>query len=373
MPTINTNIAAILSLKNLTGVIESVVNGVPTSHLPPEFFSVKRDFYADYATFDQIQSTRQTAPGMEYGAIPKSVVQQGVQEVTVKLPSFGITQNYTANTLLSLRQIGSIERDNKGEKEIIRQTKLIAQRMQNTRATLVNSILASGAIYMDNKYNLQAFSGGSWRTISMNIPAGNQGGLNVEGTGNIISANWNIPTTDIISQVRALQSAALRLTGMPLKTVLYGRNIPGYLQSNNNLNARLTTIQQKVEISGSLQNGEIPDGFLGLNWRSVDQAFFQDASGVNRTFFGGDYLGFLPEINDNNYMYAEGQNVIPSELGMVGEDAEALIASLKLVTGMASWAQVTTKPVGIEQTFLDTGCPFFTVPSSVFLANANPN
>jgi hypothetical protein len=158
----------------------------------------------------------------------------------------------------------------------------------------VYSTLAYGSLYFDAAGHLkttsQSGSGGS--DVSFGIPAGNLNQLNVDGSGNLISASWATGSTDIVGQITRLKVAARKLTGYPLKHVFYGSNILGYLLGNE---AIADMLSSDSDLAGAISRREIPDGFLGLTWHPAYEAFYVDEAGAVQGFFAADACVFTPE------------------------------------------------------------------------------
>lgn len=179
---------------------------------------------------------------------------------------------------------------------------------QNTRGAIVSSALALGKIYSDGDGNILPTSTGAKLTVDYGIPTGNQ--ITKDGSGSTYNiGNWSTASTDIGSAAKALRLYNLKANGYPLRTVLYGSDIPGYIRAN-------TTMQQFLKLNPlandalSMRN-EIPNGFLKFNWVSVDEAYFLDSTGTAQTWFPSNFLGFMPDVTPDWYEFVEGGTAIP--------------------------------------------------------------
>ena len=368
------NIATLLSPKLLTEVIRTVKGGVPTDMLPAEFFTNTMPVTKDYATFRRVQDQRTTTQLGAYNSASKQLDLVGVQEITVKCLSTYVNTRFNPELYMALQALDSADdATDRGRSLIGEQLDQAAMRINNTVAASVHLALANGTVYWDAKGNLLPSSSGAFSSYDTAIPAGNKGGLNALGTGNIISTNWSDPTADLMGQIAALKRASRILTGRPVKTVLYGKNIAGYLAKNNELNNRIVTLSQKAEVSGSFEAGEVPQGLLGMAWKPVYDAFWTDASGTNQLVYNDDAIIFLPDMEKDVYSMAQGENVVPTKFNYGGPTADAALASLRYERGLFSYAEITSDPVGIKSVSGQTWLPCFKVPSAFFLGNANPN
>ena len=213
-------------------------------------------------------------------------------------------------------------------------------------------------------------SSGAAVTVDYSVPSGNKGQLDVFGSGAIIGASWATASTKIITHIRNIKKASIKKTGYQLAHCFYGENIAGYLSSNTEAKeylARNPAMNQQI-----LSTGEIPDGFMGLIWHPVDDAFFEDKNGTLQGQIGADDIVFVPEPSQDWYELVQGSFVIPTNLGSVTPDATAAVGSLTEVFGMYGYAKITDDPAGIKQFAGDTFLPTIKVPGAVFIADTTP-
>jgi hypothetical protein len=235
----------------------------------------------------------------------------------------------------------------------------------NLRVAAVLAALIQGVIYFDADGNLLASATGAKLTVDMQIPAGHKTQLNVFGTGNIISASWATAATDIIVQIKNLKKAARKETGYPLAHAFYGENVLDYFLTNTKLKE---LINRNASYQTAFSKGEIADGFLGLKWWPIEQAFFKDQDGSYQDLAAATQIVFTPEPDNSWWELMEGSYVIPTSLGNLASDMNSALSNLTEVTGMFSYAKVLDDPATIKQLAGDTFLPVVKVPKAVYNA-----
>ena len=358
----------ILGGKNLTGVVQGVKGGIPNV-LPAEFFNLTRPVEGDQATYRKVNGTRKTARLAMYGAPSRIREHVGITEVPVKLIHSVESQGHNPIVLQNLTNLGDEGKQAMGRGEIARQTGEFARLFTNLRVAAVTQMLALGLNHFDGDGNLLPSASGAVFSVDFQVPAGNKDGLDVFGAGNLISASWATAGTDIIGDVKAIKTAALKLTGYPLVHAFYGENVLEHLASN-------TAIAALTASNNPMQNAfaahEVPENLLGLQWHPADTAFYEDQDGVIKDIWGADTVVFTPAIDRTWYEMFEGSYVIPTDIGDITGDAVAALSNVTTVNGMFSYAQVTSDPVGIKHVAGDTFLPCLKVPGAIFIGDTTP-
>jgi len=359
-------IEALLHVDNFLRTIEKVKAGVPSDILPPRMFKPTDKTLGNAGFYFKVEGTRQTAQQVAYGAPSKSMVGKGVSKQPVTLlHSF---ENFTHDPiLLNLLKSLNDGTQQRGVELVGRKIAEFTQRFVNLRRAAWYSALALGKIYFDVNGDMLPSSAGAVLTVDFSVPAGNQNQLDWDGNGAIIGASWATASTDIIGDLRELKLASIALTGYKLKYAYYGSNLPGYFATNTTLKEYLARNQSA---NAALLKGEIPDGLMGLTWIDAQHAFFEDAGGTNRFFWGGNTVVFTPDPADIGWWgMIEGSYLVPSDVGQLYGDALAAINALREVFGTFGYAKIGHDPVGITQYGGDTFLPVIAVPNSVFIAD----
>ncbi|MBI5724606.1 MAG: major capsid protein [Planctomycetes bacterium] len=365
MPTLQ----QILGAKNLTGVIQSVVPGLSADFLPPGFSAPTRRVEGDNCTFLRIAGTRRLARQAAYGSPSRMRDQQGISEIPVKLMHTVESQTFNPAVLTNLTNMADEQRQQLGTAEIARQTAEFKQLFTNLRVASVLSVLSKGAIWFDGNGEMLPSSTGAVVSIDFGVPAGNRDQLDVFATGTgIVSASWGSSTTNIPAQIKRIKAAGKKLTGYTLRHAFYGSDILGHLLANSFVTA---LVSSRADFAQAFNMGEIPNGFMGLNWHPADEAFFVDGNDAFQDFWPADQVVLTPEPSGDWYEVIEGSYPIPTNIN-VSADASEAAANVRLTTGMFSYAYLINDPVTIKQVAGDTFLPCLKVPSAMFIADVVP-
>ena len=353
----------ILGHVSLTGLVEDVKTGVPDV-FPKALFTTKVDVLKDQGRYTRYSGTRKTSKRVEYGG-------GSIRRELSPIGSFDVKLNHVFEHIVlnaidyqSLRNYTDYNVQRMGIEEVKRQAFQFRQLIDNTRISMVASMLAKGAIYWDSEGNLLPSSSGAAVTESFQITAANQNQL-----GGIIAASWSLPATDIPAQLRALKKRARQLTGYPLKYAFYGENVPSHLTANTAVQAYLS--RNPVTHQKFLDTAELPDLF-GFVWIPVYESFFEDSAGTNQAWFGVDQVTFAPEIDSSVYEWMEGTYPVPTTLQPL-PTLEAGMAGVQLKNGIFAYAVPVYDPAVSVKLFAgDTSLPVWKVPDALFLCDTTP-
>jgi len=231
------------------------------------------------------------------------------------------------------------------------------------------SALFKGYLYFDGEGNLLNSATGAVVTIDYQVPAGNQDQCDMLGDGSIIDAKWSAVGTDIHTHIQAILKAALKLTGLPLTTAYYGTNILDYLLKNTILSE---LIVRNVGTQQAFINGQIPDGFLGIQkWVPAQNAYYVDADNSYQDLMDDDDVVFTPTVSPIWYEFIEGSYPVPTNIGAVAADAVGAMSNILQKYGMFSYATVLNDPVTVKQNAGDTFLPVVKNPNAIVKASVH--
>ena len=361
------SIEQILASRNLIGLIQGVVSGVPDNLVPPAFFTTLRTVEGNRASYNKVNGTRQTARLVQYGSASQKRELKGIAEKAVTLLHTFEHENHPAAVYTNLINEDNEQKQKLGMMTISRQIRMFGDLFKNLRISSIYSALALGGIHFDAAGNLLPSSSGAVISVDYGIPAGNKEQLDVFGAGDIISAKWSAASTDILGQIKAIKDASIRLTGYPLKYAFYGKNVPGYLLGNTAFRDLVSASPRMAEAAAS---SDVPEPLAGLSWRSVSEAFYVDNGGTSRGWFDDDTVVFTPEPSIEWYEFLEGTFAVPTNSNL-SADAATAMRSMQEVPGPFSYAEVTMDPPGVKHYAGDTFLPVIKVPSAVFIAEVN--
>ena len=372
----------VLGAKNLCGLIQAIKPGLAADILPAELLAPGRTVEGNYGTYRKVVGERRTARVAMYGSASQVRELKGVSEIPVTLMHTIESSNFPPAMLQNLTKIDAEDKQKNAVEEIARQTADFHDLFENLRVAAVTCLLAFGKLWFDAAGNLllpQVAPNGTLTAptgymyaVDMTIPSANQGQLNING--NIISATWATTSNDIITQIKNLKVAARKQTGYRLKNVFYGVNVLQYLNNNTGIQAYM---RHNTGYQEAFKQLEIPDGFLGLNWHPMEEAFYstpnvpQTSQNLDNSaavsIWPGDLCVFTPEISPEWYELIQGTYPVRTSV-QEDDSAEDLAKSISNVAGMFAYAYVTKDPMGIKEVAGDTFLPLIKVPAAVFQA-----
>lgn len=361
----------IIGYESLTRVITSPDGGVPTDLLPPGFMTLTTPNPGNTAVWNVLASSRKNAGTDNYGSASKRIDKETAGQRSATMLHTFKHISHPAATLMKLKAFDSPERQIKGQQEVDRQTAEFRRKLNNQRMSAIYSVLRHGIIYRDADGNILPSSSGETAglRVDMGVPSGNKNQLDVFGSGAIIGASWATSTTKIHTQIANIKKASRKKTGRKIVHAFYGEDILDYLLKNDNIKQLLNS---NSALATAFAGNEIPNGFLGLQWHPVSEAFFEDSSGTNQDWFAGDIIVFTPEPDPSWWTMNEGSYMVPTSVGNVSADGTAALGDLAEVTGMFSYAKVNDDPPGIKHFMGDTFLPTLLDPGAIFIADVIP-
>jgi len=356
------NIEQFLAWPYLTGIIEAVKTGVPDV-LPPGFLTGTMKVEGDSGRYTEYSGTRTVSKRTEYGSPSVNRALSAISERDVKL--YHSKENIVLNPLLyqRMRRYSEPAQQKMGQEEVERQLKQFRAVFDNTRLSMVYSMLATGQISWDSDRDLLPSSSGAQVTVDFGVSANHQNQLN-----GIIGASWATNSTDIIGDIIAIRKQSVQDTGYQIECAFYGQNVSEYIASNDVAQAfmaRNSSFNDRF-----LNSGLIPDGFGGIKkWFPVFDAFYVDGDGTTREWFGGDTVVFTPDPSAGWYEMLEGSYLVPKSFGP--STAQAPFANVDQVYGMFSYATLENDPLTAKIIYGDTCLPVQKVDCN-FIADVTP-
>lgn len=356
------SLAQVLGYVTLTGSIQATTRGLPNPFPAGYMRGDKgKKVVGNKGKYTRYTGQRKTARLNKYGSPAKRQTLMPVGEVDVKL--FHVFEELSIDPLVmkQLRSKDSYEQD-RGMEEVGRQLAEYAALFSNLEIAMLAQLLKNGVHYWDAEGNLLPSSSGAVETFSYQMSANNQNQLN-----GLITASWALNNTDIPLQLRNLKKRSARLTGMPVRKVLYGENIPTYLAQNDFVHEFL--IRNPTQNADFLQSGEIGSLF-GLEWIPVYEAFYEDADGTNRDLWDADMCVFTPEPDTSWLEWLEGSYELPKSIDIV--PSETVMGNFETTYGKFAYAKCGHNPPTATVYTGDTALPVLKVPDAIFQADVTP-
>ena len=352
----------ILGYEAMLGLVEAVKAGVPDV-IPPSFMAPRRSFPNERGKYVKVNGTRETAQLVQYASPSVRRGLDGVSTVAVTIPTFYEHILHEPEALANITNYDNPNQQRLGEQEINRQTGLFFQRFQNVRLSMFYSALSLGHIYFDSEGNLLASSSNAVTDIDFGVSSDHKDQL-----GGIIGDSWATASTDIIGDMEAIKIQAVEDTGYQLAHAFYGTNILKYFLTNTLLKE---LINRNPGYQQAAAAGEIPQGFLGLQWHPAYTAMYKDADGTYQKWFGADTIVFTPEPSADWFEWLEGGYSVPTSINVSANIAEAL-SQVQQVTGFFTWCELSSDPLTIKQYGRDMALPVLKVPDAIFIADVTP-
>lgn len=358
------NMNTLIGTPKLMATINSPAMGLKKA-FDEKFFSLREN--ADSQTFkwEQVPITQTTAAAVSYGSPARPAPKTDMNERDGRCIHLFESLTHSGQTLVDLQSDVQETRD-RAAGDFTRQAVNFGLRFDNTEIASVASVLSQGVIYQGSNGHIQLTSSGAARTISLGRPA-----ANMNQCGGLITASWATAGTDILGNILSIL-AAMSNAGRPCKKIMYGTNIPGYMRGNTAISGMSS---KSSWLADQLAQSRLPVGFGDpanqVVWEPIWNSFFKDASGTTRTFFDGDAVLFLPEVDKTWYTMVDGAAIVPTKVGLAGNPAEAA-ASLKKVRGKFSYARINDNPVSVDQFFGHSFLPVLLDPAAFYTADVIP-
>lgn len=277
-----------------------------------------------------------------------------------------------AEELHNLAKIGDpTQRDEAGKDMIRRQTASLAEYAGNWRTALTVGMLRD-SLYMvidgDDWYVSYSNVANSIR-YNFQMPAGNKTRLNMLGGGNLITATWLTPTTDIPANWATIQAAMAQLNGGLLTDAFCGRVMMNYIMSNDNCRefhgTSAAPFKEWMYEEGTGDDGKpltemraTVNAFPGVTFHITDNGLDLGAPGETPTFtkhIPDDSIAFTCSPTDPDiYSMYEGSEPIAEYDG--GPETVRV--------GFSAWSTKTANPTNTNIFVLDNCLPVNHVPNS---------
>ncbi len=360
----------ILGYVPLTKAIETVKAGVPKL-LPDVFYARKPEFrlLGDKTRRIETQGTRKNARLVPYGAPSRQVTALPLDGRDIRLMHTEETISFSWELFMQIREFESYTVMMKLAEEARRQISNIATRQVNLLTSTAHAMLANANLWFDSNGEMLSSSSGADLTIDYGVPANNQNQLN-----GIIDASWALATTNIPLHLKKIRQKARFTTGYPLKYALYGQNVMSYMLRNDFLKSYLVSLGGQSLANQFLSTGELPPNFMGFEWISMNEAFFDSESGTTTAIWDDDAITFCPDPADSNvYGVYEGSYPVLTKFDLTG-DAMGQFSNYDQKYGAYGYGYPSfpPQPLGLFGVVGDTFLPALMTPAAWFFANTTP-
>ena len=343
----STTLQSLLGGVKKIGAYETIKGGLP-NYLPDVFMRPTQQVIGNTFTFDKITGSRSNARLTTYGSPAIPVQQLGLTTGQATMLHTKESLTFNMQTLIGLQDSNRAARKIALDR-VARQVREFERRTVNARISSVQSILAKGVIFINATGDLLPDASGAVISIDFGL-----------GTA-FPSATWATAGTDIIGDIATwTKSRAQTGNGLPIMHAFYGKSVPGYIGAN-------TVAKEFIRGDSALAReafltGTIPQGFCGIQWHPVTNAYYIKADGTVQDWFGDKQITFCPEPSPDWYEFAEGSEIVPDDIGAISGDAVQSAGGTHVAFGAFSYAKQldTNGVVSVVQYSGDTWLPLIT-------------
>jgi hypothetical protein len=250
-------------------------------------------------------------------------------------------QAFNSAVMQSIQEPDSHNLDQKGAREIARQTASFRRKHAILKQLIVSKILSAGTVYWDRATGLVAESSGTDNeTVTFGVPAANQTNLGGEITMNLSNTSF-----DFWSLFEFMDATSASNNSAPVTDVIVNNTAKEYIR--NNLQFQKWAALAGMDAQAVLR-GDMVAGMFGKNWHFVGQYYTND-SGTKVKLIPDSKLIAIPSPTDRSwYEAANGSTLVPTSIG-IGGSAEQVLSNVQTVYGPFSYAKVKDNPVSVEQ------------------------
>jgi len=366
--------ADILAAKKIMGVITRVKPGL--THMSRLLgFNIggwNRQQYGGRKFFyDTFNRSRRVATARQPGQQSDLIAPQKVGEVLNTFPRAAMTMELLDEDMFNRRKIGGpvTELDSMGEAYITRQELFLGEQFANMIEFQTAAMLRGQYYYQQvgDKLYHSFTSSGAAQTIDFQIPSGNKNQLNMLGAGNIITGSWLTATTDIPTQLFAINAAMQQLSGYSLAHLLLKGPLWNAMVNNDYIIAQAGSAASPVDTITKDPEGNFTATLRAMPWLTFH--VFEHGLEIDSTFTytalipDDNFIG-IPEPSPDWCQYFEGSEIVTEGPGYNAPRGEQF--------GFYPYAYPMFDPSRWNLSGVFNGIPALTVPSAVVIGDATP-
>ena len=371
----NVNLQYLLGAPNLCGIIQTTKSIVPDPFDAPAYDYVDKVCNGNTGQYTTYAGVRKLTRVSAYGGASGNMQlrELGIKPVVLVHSNNNIIIQPT--DYMSILAYDDLVRQKLGIQEVTRQVMATRDYSVNFRRVMKSAMLFNNGFTWDSQGNMIPPGGsGAVNTTGVNygVPSGNQGQLDILGTGNpIIATTWNNPAAKIPEQLSQLVKQSTQLTGYTTDTAYYGANIAQFMTQNNYVQPFLARAQLGALAPGMefVSDGTLPPHLLGFDWIPAYMSYWRDQNDVAQTFVGDDAVTFTPKPESFWVACLEGTIPVPTKANIITQYETSLQdAGMIEQAGMFAYGVQTVDPAGLKIVFGDTYLPILKVPNAIFIA-----
>lgn len=266
---------------------------------------------------------------------------------------------------------GSIDRT--GRRYISMQLTELARRAKTAREFMLSRMFRGVGFSYSNKgddIELGEFGAGD-DDVTFGTPAGNIGGVDALGAGNIFDADWQTAGADLLGELLLLNAASEQLSGWPIK----------HAWLNGAEWAKILAITQVINLAGSsnspwstferetitnedgIQTSELRGTLAGIRWLTwhINDAGQENAAETYETYAEDNKVLFTPDPSPEWLEVTQGSEIIKRNVLDQGT----------IASGPTSWITSAIDPASEVIKTLDCSLPTPYLPNAFFYATTS--
>ena len=316
-------------------------------------------------SYDIFSNTRRIASGRAPGVSNARRKPQVVGNVDVVFPRSAETIPLLDETLLNFRNLGGPgegQLSASAENYITKQEVYLGQRFENIIEFQAAAMLRGQYVFVVQNDDLFHSFSGTGHTIDFKIPAGNKTGLNMLGGGNIIDGPWSTSSTDILSQLHAINAAMQQLYGEGLSHILCNSTVwVNALQNDSlkNVAGSANRVFEEQLVDGNRQFTARLHAAPWITWHIMDHVLDTGTSDTKTKMLPDGFASFLPEPSSEWVQYMDGSEIVTEGPNGVRDER----------TGFYPYAYPTHDPSGWDLCAVSNGLPALYVPNAIAFGN----
>ncbi len=357
----------ILGYVSLTKMVNVNVPDLPRRLPSGAYSGTPEKVEGDFFRFTQFTNSRSLATLTNYYApsVPRQLRPIGQRDVKL----FHTCQNLTFDAIVleALRNFEDYGLQEKGKLWVTKQIADFRRTFKHLRDTIALLVLCKGKVYRNDAGDVLPSSSGATITCDFGINATTNQGTIAAITG--VGGAWNSPTTNIVLQLETLKIKAQQAHGYIPEVILYGKNIPTYLTTNDHT---IPYLSRNATVRDSfIEKGYITPTYdlFDYRWYPIADAGFNNAAGTYQLPIGDDDIVFVPQFDESWWGWAEGSYMVPSTLNILN-DLDAMIGALNKLYGAFGYSKLIDDPARLIGIMGDTFTPYIKLPDVVYQLTA---
>lgn len=299
--------------------------------------SVQR-FWTDDIEYLMIGDNRDAAAFSKRGAPARVTDPVGLSKAHISLVHTFNEMRLGVDALRMLRANSDNTLQRKGQEYVQMQMLAFAKRHYMQKQVFMAKAFCDGIIYISPEGKILESSSGNAYSVDLGVDASHKSQLNT-GSGNLISAAWDVASTKILDHLDDISQAAQDAgVDPPVHVWLHG-NARRWFRNNDQLKANwsgITPITEIVNTNGFELNGYKFHFYSGS---------YTDSTGAKKPFIPTTKAIITPELGDW-FFNAIGCEIIPTKIGMGG--LNAVQNDMIEVFGDFAYADIVNNPTRLS-------------------------